>query len=197
MAGARWSARGWAALLLLVLVTACANSGEKPDPGPSLPPGTTLGEWGESLKLSEAAPLLLANQAGGTAGAVVSLTAVKAGAGKHQDLRMFSGLPGDTTPWYVSVKTQNRGPDDLDLDEERGWFLRVDDDLLLPPTRVSGKFSDCSGQVPSGVLKAGDERADCLVFLIPASEEPESVDFLRHDGAETVSWTIKKRAEDS
>lgn len=197
MAVARWSARGWAALVLLVLLTACANSGEGPDPGPSLPAGTTLGEWGESLTFGEATPLLLSNQTGGTAGAVVSLEAVEARAGKRHDLRLFSGVTSDTTPWYVSVDAHNRGPDDLDLDEERGWFLRVDDDLLLPPTRVSGKFSDCPGEIPSGVLKSGDERRDCLVFLIPATQQPESVDFLRHDGAETVSWTIKKTADGS
>lgn len=173
-------------------LTACSTADDVPA-GPELPAGTELGEWGSTLKVDESIQLVLGDKAGGTSGTVVRLQVLEVRQGVIEDLDTFSGVAEGTTPWYVSVAAHNRGPADLDLSKENGWFLRLGSDLELPPTEVKGTIRDCPTSTET-TLAAAAESLDCLVFLVPAGEAAASVDYLKHDGKATVSWRIPSGA---
>lgn len=175
--------------LMLGVVAAC-SSGPEEVPGPELPSGTQLGSWGDERNINESIQLVLGDQAGGTSGTVVSLEVVEARAGDPAALTMFSGVTPDSTPWYVSVAMRNRGPADLDVKREKGWFVEADD-VLIPPTKVHGVLRECPSTGEAEVLEVAAEELNCLVFLVPAGQRPSRVHLVRHDGIETVSWRVR------
>lgn len=178
------------AAVSLTLLAGCSGGDNKPDAGPGIPAGTTLGEWGSRLKIDESILLVLGDKAGGTSGSVVRLQVLEVRKGEPSDLDTFTGVPAGVTPWYVSVAEHNRGPADVDTTEEMGWFLKLDSDLELPPVEVQGKIKDCPTQAAEPTLEFGAERLDCLVFLVPDKVRPVAVDYLRNNRIDTVSWRI-------
>ncbi len=171
-------------------LVACSGGDDTDVAGPQLPAGTELGEWGESLQVEDSIQLVLGDKAGGTSGTVVRLQVVDVRKGTAEDLGTFTGVPSQSVSWYVSVAQHNRGPADLVLADENGWFLRLDDDVELPPTKVQGKFRDCPSDSAEETLLVAADRLDCLVFLVPETQRPESVDYLRYDGIAAVHWRV-------
>src|SRR5690554_5166996 len=106
---------------LAISMVACSNTDTGPA-GPELPAGTELGDWGSTLKIDDSIQLVLGDNAGGTSGTVVRLQVLEVRQGTIEDLDSFSGVADGATPWYVSVAAHNRGPADLNLSEENGWF---------------------------------------------------------------------------
>ena len=106
------------AAVSLTLLAGCSGGDNKPDAGPEIPAGTTLGEWGSRLKIDESILLVLGDKAGGTSGSVVRLQVLEVRKGEPSDLDTFTGVPAGVTPWYVSVAEHNRGPADVDTTEE-------------------------------------------------------------------------------
>ncbi|TXJ03917.1 MAG: hypothetical protein E6Q27_09315 [Aeromicrobium sp.] len=178
------------ALVLVLALASCSGNGETENPGPEVPPGTELGSWDSTMKLGESTLLVLGDQAGGTSGTIVRLDALEVRRGPATDLDTFSGVPSGVEPWYVSVEMHNRGPADLDMALEKGWVLRVSDNLVLPPANVHGVISECPTTPAGEPISQGAEHLDCLVFLVSTGQRPSAIEYLRHDGVSSVAWRI-------
>lgn len=178
---------------LLALALASCSS-EEPETGPPLPSGVTPSAWGDVAEMGETLPIVLANAAGGTAGALVHLTAEKPAVVTADDLRLFAGIPDAATVFRVMIAMQNRGPDTVDMTAEPGWFVRVDD-IFVPPTTVSGQLDGCEQLPRPDELATGAAFATCLVFIVEDGLQAGSVDYLSHDRTQTVSWTLPDLAD--
>ena len=178
------------ALVLVLVLASCSGNKDSEQAGPEVPPGTELGSWDSTLKLGEWTLLVLGDQAGGTAGTIVRLEAIDVRRGAASDLDTFSGVPSGVEPWYVSVEMHNRGPADLDMTQEKGWVLRVSDNLVIPPADVQGAIPDCPTTPTEEPLAQGAEHLDCFVFLVSTGQRPSTIEYLRHDGISTVAWRI-------
>ena len=176
--------------MMIAFLAGCSGSGDPTEPGPELPAGTELGDWGSTLKIDDSIQLVLGDQAGGTSGSVVRLQVVEVRKGDPADLDTFTGVPAQSTPWYVSVAEHHRGPADVNVNDENGCFLRLGSDLEVPPTGVNGQITAGPTTNSDATLPVARGRLNCLLFLVPNADQPASVDYLRNNGIETVSWRI-------
>jgi hypothetical protein len=128
----------------------------------------------------------------------ITPTAVRKGTQAELEDAGFSLDPEEknTTPYYVDVKFENKGPQTI----TNSLFVSLEDDQggSISSTTIidlGGKpFEQCPQTKPGGKLEDGDTVESCRLFLVPNGRTPEQVSFLPNNPekeTDFVYWNVK------
>ncbi|TSD65472.1 hypothetical protein [Aeromicrobium piscarium] len=177
-------------LALALVASGCSGGDDEEEPtGLEVPDGVTLNEGGTELDLGESATVAYPEDAEDATALTVTVTAVDTG--DIADFSLFSLSEEDaaSSPRYVRVTVVNEGPGTPGT-TSLPIFAHTDDRTLLTANSIVGSFEPCPPTPVPADLEAGEEIEQCLVYLLPADRQVESIDLQVTDAASAIRWTV-------
>lgn len=168
----------------------CAEDEKPPAKVPKgfeVPAGVTLTRAGAELPMGKTATVVY--DPGGAASAI-SVRVDSAKVGSMDDFKFFSldEKTKKSTPYYVNVTVKNRGPAGLG-GATLPIYIHSSKNTVYPPNEVVGAFKPCPDPtLPKSFLPENIAKV-CLVFLLPESEELQSIDLQPGEMRDAVIFT--------